>query len=63
MSERFEVKVEDFVLDQRIDVVIEMSLCKSFGVQASEYFVDDFFAFVYVKVIVSVHEVASILHI
>lgn len=63
MSERFKVKVEDFVLYQRIDVIIEMPLCKSFGVQASEYFVDDFLAFVDVKVIVSVHEVASILHV
>lgn len=32
MSDRFEVKVEDFILDQRVNVIIEMSLCKSFGV-------------------------------
>lgn len=63
MSDRFEVKVEDFVLDQRVDIVIEMPLRKSFGVQASENFVDDFLAFIDVKVVVSVHEVASILHV
>ena len=63
MSERFEVKVEDFIFDQGVYVVIEVSLCKSFGVQASKDFINDLFAFVYVKIFVSVHEVTSILHV
>ena len=63
MSEGLEVKVDDFVLDQRVDVIIEMSFRKSFGAQASKDLVEDLFALVDVKIFVSVHEVASIFHV
>lgn len=63
MSDGFEVKVEDFILYQRVDVIIKMSLRKPLSVQTFEDLVDDFLALVDVKVFVSVHEVTSIFHI